>query len=223
MPQNLIEFLCSRHMQGQPYPEPFPASKGIPERFKRLPAELTVNGKQEDTVKKCPPFVDAMSSGYLIPIIADVECRMTAAGVECKSTLPIVDFHDARQLTGVPPQPLTIIKISSPWIIKTPPGYSCLFTQPLNRFDIPFQALSGVVETDTYYFETNFPMVCLLQPGQTYTLQRGTPIVQVIPFKRDPWTSECGVADETTRNKWMETGPREGRYKAHYWERKQYE
>ena len=79
MPENLIEFRHSKGMLGQPYPEPFAASKGIPDRFKRLPPELTVNGKQEDTVKKCPPFVDAMSSGYLIPIIADVEFTMTAA------------------------------------------------------------------------------------------------------------------------------------------------
>ncbi|HEX4793036.1 MAG TPA: DUF6065 family protein [Humisphaera sp.] len=223
MPENLIEFRHSKGMLGQPYPQPFAASKGIPDRFKRLPPELTVDGQQVDTVKKCPPFVDAMSSGYLIPIIADVEFTMTAQGLEYKSNVPVVDFHDSRQLTGESPQQMSIIKIVSPWIVRTPPGYSCLFTQPLNRFDIPFQALAGVVETDKYYFEINFPMLCLLNPGQSFTLKRGTPIIQVIPFKRDAWTSNCGLADDAERNVWNETGPREGRYKAHYWERKDYE
>ena len=44
--------------------------------------------------------------------------------------------------------------------------------------------------------------------------------MQVIPFKRDTWTSECGLADDAARNEWNETGAPQGRYKAHYWERK---
>src|SRR5437763_15692015 len=123
MPENLIEFRHSKGMLGHPYPQPFAASKGIPDRFKRLPPELTVDGQQVDTVKKCPPFVDAMSSGYLIPIIADVEFTMTAQGLEFKSNVPVVDFHDSRQLTGESPQQMSIIKIVSPWIVRTPPGY----------------------------------------------------------------------------------------------------
>jgi hypothetical protein len=31
-----------------------------------------INQREEDTVKRCPPFVDAMASGFLIPLMFDV-------------------------------------------------------------------------------------------------------------------------------------------------------
>jgi hypothetical protein len=175
------------------------------------------------TVKKCPPFVDAMTGGYLIPIIADVQFSMKPDGLEFSSTLPIVEHHDPRQLAGSSLQRMVIVKFVNPWIVKTPPGYSCLFIAPLNRFELPFQPLSGIVETDTFYHEVNFPAISLLAPGQSTMVRKGTPLVQVIPFKRDNWTSREATADMQLRGQWDAMGDRVGRYKANNWERKSYE
>lgn len=79
-------------------------------------------------------------------------------------------------------------------IIKTPPGYSCLFVSPLNNKDDRFEIISGIVDTDTYENFINFPIVINgdKYPNLETTIERGTPYVQIIPFKRDDWKMEIG-------------------------------
>ena len=50
-------------------------------------------------------------------------------------------------------------KILNPWIITTPPGYSTLFVPPLNNSDDRFSIIAGIVDTDTFKNEINFPIV----------------------------------------------------------------
>jgi MinD superfamily P-loop ATPase len=77
-------------------------------------------------------------------------------------------------------------KFHNKWLIRTPPGYSCLFVHPLNRVDDRFEILSGVVETDTYINTVNFPFILKKRDNQ-FLFKRGEPMVQVIPFKRESW------------------------------------
>lgn len=219
---DLVNYIAGVSTQG--VPRPMPAAQAIAARIKRLPSEIAdAPDSSIPTVKKCPPFVDAMTSGYLIPAIADVEFVMHADRLEFKSSIPIVENHDIRQLAGTSFQQMAVVKFINPWIVSTPPGFSCLFMAPLNRFEIPFQPLAGVVETDQFYHEVNFPAVCILAPGQRFLLKKGTPLVQVIPFRREEWTSEFGDVDPATRLAWDQLGPREGRYKEHNWQRKKFE
>jgi len=222
-----IEFHLIPHIGGvstADAPPPIPASQAFPARLKRSPTEIEVEDEQKlMTVKKCPPFIDAMIGGYLIPLIADVQFSMKPDGLEFGSTMPIVEHHDPRQLAGSPFQQMVIIKFLNPWIIKTPPSYSCLITVPLNRFEVPFQPLSGIVETDRFYHEIHFPAISLLAPGQSVTVKRGTPLVQVIPFKRDEWAATHMPADVPQRDQWEVLGERVGRYKANNWQRKSFE
>ena len=80
------------------------------------------------------------------------------------------------------------------WSIKTPKGYSCLFVQPFHRESI-FTIMPGVVDTDLYTGPVNFPFV-LNDPNFEGLIPRGTPIAQVIPFKRDDWYMEFGKEKE---------------------------
>jgi hypothetical protein len=84
---------------------------------------------------------------------------------------------------------LPFYKIINPWIIKTPPGYSCLFVPPLNNTDDRFSIIPAIVDTDTFPNEINFPIVINgdKYPTLDTVLKKGTPYVQVIPFKRDKW------------------------------------
>jgi hypothetical protein len=91
------------------------------------------------------------------------------------------ELHPARNEAPYP-------KWNNPWAIKTPPGYSCLITQPFHR-DLPFTILPGIVDTDTYPVPINFP--CVLSNIEFEGLiPAGTPLAQIIPFKRDSWISE---------------------------------
>jgi hypothetical protein len=55
---------------------------------------------------------------------------------------------------------------------------------PLNRPNGIFEVLAGVVDTDTYRAPIHFPFFATGKDG-LYTIEKGSPLVQVIPFKRD--------------------------------------
>jgi len=104
-----------------------------------------------------------------------------------------IDIHSLKQLEGSPfiekNKNLPFYKIINPWKIKTPKGYSCLFVPPLNNSDDRFSVIPAIVDTDTFTNEINFPIII---NGDKYpvletTIEKGTPYVQIIPFKRDSW------------------------------------
>ena len=60
---------------------------------------------------------------------------------------------------------------------------------PLNNSDDRFSIIPAIVDTDTFSNEINFPIVI---NGDKYPIletliKKGTPYVQIIPFKRDSW------------------------------------
>ena len=156
------------------------------------------------------PFLDTLTTGYILkmPIDYYVEHNVEVDGEKrtgMQSSAHFLendinlnydgkqDFHHPKQLKGCPylekNKNLNFHKIMNPFIIKTPPGYSSLFLPPMNNPDDRFSIIPGIVDTDTYNLEINFP---ILFNGDKYdslktTIKRGTPYVQVIPFKRDSW------------------------------------
>jgi hypothetical protein len=228
MPDNLIEFHCvAEDIYSDSLPKPIPAAQGVPDWLKQMPAKAAAEnpaGGEVFTVKKCPPVVDALTSGYLIPLVGDVEFEMHAADLKIRSSLPLIRSHPRDQIAGSGfDNGAAIVKFLNPWIVKTPPGYSCLFLPLLNRYDFPFRVISGVIETDKYYREVNFPAVCLLRPGQRFVAKRGTPLVQAIPFRREAWESVHKLADmEHRRGIEKENPVSTGLYRATKWERKSY-
>jgi hypothetical protein len=110
-----------------------------------------------------------------------------------------ISFHPHIQAPELPGkngkhETLYYPKWMNPWSIKTPKGYSVLFTQPMHR-ESPFTILEGVVDTDTYNAPVNFPFV-LNDWGFEGLIPAGTPMAQVIPFKRDSWQMEIGDAKD---------------------------
>ena len=68
-----LTFRCPAELHGL-LPPPVPAAHGLPDWFKAMPPQAfnAINDQVGDTVKRCPPFIDAMTSGFLIPLICDV-------------------------------------------------------------------------------------------------------------------------------------------------------
>jgi hypothetical protein len=54
--------------------------------------------------------------------------------------------------------------------------------------ELPFTTMSGVVDTDDYELPVNLPF--LIKEGFMGIVPKGTPVAQVIPIKREAWTSE---------------------------------
>jgi hypothetical protein len=94
-----------------------------------------------------------------------------------------------------------LMKFHNLWSIEAPEGYAVFFTHPVNRFDLPFTTLSGLVDCDRYtdswihfpahWHDRNFSGV----------LPKGTPIAQCIPVKRESWIAQTSsfTAEEARR------------------------
>jgi hypothetical protein len=180
-------------------PKPQKASSFVPDWYKDL--NSYINGKKEPngsgtqagTAKRCVPLFDAVTSGYVIPIPTDMYVKQTDEGIYYEwSSLGLITFHPKEQAPNYLGKEQTepFPKFMNPWAIKTPKGYSCLFTQPLHR-PSPFKILDGIVDTDTYTAPVNFPFF-LQDTTFEGLIPAGTPMVQIIPFKRESWELTFG-------------------------------
>lgn len=226
-----IEFLCYADDLGN-IPEPYPARKLVPDWYKALPSKLHP-GLEGGSLKRCPPFLDAMVTGWIIPLVGDVEIKTnddaTGVSYNWSYTRPLIENHNPAQITHEKsPSPighLPPMKWLNWWAIKCPPGYSLLFMPPLNRPDPRFTVFSGLVDADGYFEFINFPFV-FTEPGFHGIIEAGTPLVQVIPVRRDTLFrktkvrafNEADLRDlENTRRR---RASHVSHYRDHIWERK---
>jgi hypothetical protein len=184
-----LEFVCHPEDFGV-IPAPYPARKAIPDWFRMIPPVLRP-GLEQSTVKRCPPFLDALVTGWIIPLAADVEITSNedASFIEYswKFHRTMIENHSKDQVTTdkcpAPHHSQPPMKWLNYWAVKCPPGYSLLFTPPLNRPDPRFEAFSGIVDADGYFEFINFPFIWK-QPNFHGIVEAGTPIAQVVPIKR---------------------------------------
>ena len=177
------------------------------------------------------PFLDALTHGYIIPLWSDVYVRASNGDltIEFPENLPMDSSLSPHGYVQVKNHPLSNdpygnipVKWHNPWGVKTPKGWSCLFTSPLNHLETRFKILDGVVDTDTYYNQVNFPFIWTGGDGEFY-LPRGMPLVQVIPFKRTETKCSVVVQDDT---KMASTSAKLGSvlrngYRRFFWHKKQ--
>lgn len=187
----IMEFYTHPDNEGV-LPEPKPAAKFMPEWFKKVPIRIEPRdafGAPTLTIKQCMPVLDAMSLGYVIPLCGDLHVKTNHDCTEIAVTNPsmqLAEFHDIRQIgdrtaPGWPAQP---IKFVNPWVIKTAPGWSTLILPLINRAgEDHFTCLSGMVDTDRYPKEINFPAIWHT-PNFDDIIPAGTPLVVAIPIKR---------------------------------------
>ena len=172
--------------------QPARREKGKPNYFAKKGD--TAKKHTSGTVKRCPAIVDLMGEGFIIPMWADflVQRDMDTLEWDNKSFGYGIEFHTAAQIAGWDKRPTDFheaVKFINPWRIYTPPGYSVMFVAPYYQFERRFTVLPGIVETDSYH-HINFPSIW--HTTKDVVIERGTPFIQVIPFKRDDWDLEVG-------------------------------
>jgi hypothetical protein len=202
-----ITFRCASEHEAL-LPRPVLAKGHLPDWLKRMPASAIseVAGTEVRTLKHCPPFIEAVGAGFLMPLACDIRIRNGTFAWE--SPLPPLDGSlDGRSPLGVhvPEQavgsPLAqnsrfILKFMNPWSIQSPPGVSVLFCHPFNRNDLPFRTITGIVDCDRYALgQVHFPALWV-DPDFEGVLAAGTPIAQAVPFHREELSLDIGSMNE---------------------------
>lgn len=183
---------------------PKPAKKNLPDWYKNTPSyqgdkkEISLKGVSS-TIKKCTPVFDILNAGYIIPTWADLWVKKENGKNVIFSSSPSmeVDWHPNGQISLHPEKGANEVafKFINPWSIRTPKGHSVLFTPPFHNPNPYFEVLSAIVDTDTYYTPTNFPFF-LKDCDFEGVIPAGTPMVQVIPFKRQTWKMNFGTTKD---------------------------
>lgn len=211
--------------------KPQPASKFIPDWYKNTESYIGGSkkpnglGHAEITIKRCMPVFDSMTAGYIITSPTDVYVTLRDGDQFFEwPSLGVISFHPIEQAPEHPSRkPYSYPKWINPWAIKTPKGYSVFITQPMHRESV-FTILPGIVDTDTYKAPIHFPMVIndLYFEG---LIPKGTPIAQVIPFKRESWQMDIGSDKELIEQNSVARKLHTtffDRYKSMFWSRKEY-
>ncbi len=200
-----ITFTAKNPYGWEVYPKPFPASKALPQWWKdespyfKTPmnpsgkALILENGSSNTTFRMCTPMRDALSGGYIIPLFSDVVVAQTGGGPRItwrtKGTAVFQQHGDTALKVEAPAgYDAHVFKYINTWIPKTPPGYSVLVTAPFGYRNLPFHAVPAIVDADKSQLELIPPM--WVKSGFEGVVEKGTPMVQIIPFKRDNWEAE---------------------------------
>ena len=200
-----VVFSCDEHLLGA-IPSPVPAIKMAPDYFRNVKPQSDSH-PGNSTVKRCVPFIEALSFGFIIPMWCDVYvfARNGELKIDFPSGFMQAQTFETHASVQIPKHPLSRrpygnvpMKWINPWVVETDPGVSCFFTSPLNHMETRFLLLDGVVDTDTYYNNVNLPFFWTGGDGEFF-IKKGTPLVQVIPFVREDSTLEIKKTDDARR------------------------
>jgi hypothetical protein len=215
---------------------PLPAQQILPEWYKKAPPyqgeergrSASYRRLLSPTIKKCIPMFDAISAGYIIRTHCDIN-------LEEKSGAPffswpvgegLIEFHPEEQVCGLPSAEslVDVPKFVSPWVISTSKGYSSIFLNPMHRDYSPISILPGIVDTDSYGAIINFPLL-VDRSFSGGIIPAGTPLVQVIPFKRDSFRMNFGSQKEIDESFEVDLRLRSvflNGYRKKFWSKKSY-
>lgn len=217
-------------------PHPKPAKEYIPDWYKDVKPNynrtLALNnmlpdGQTELNFKHCAPFLDSFISGYIQETWTDISFETLDDGKKIYAFASGPTIMGARRATDVKLSESfynTEYTWSVNWTPVLPKGWSMLITHPFNRIDLPFFTLSGIIDFDhfTQTFSGNLPF--FVQKDFNGIIPSGTPMFQMIPIKRENWTSsiekhekEFWAKNFAIKNKHFYDG-----YKKLFWQKKNY-
>jgi hypothetical protein len=221
---------------------PIQSSRLIPDWYKELSGFKNassnnirflspVNDRGQDgsdvSTKQCPPFLDAIMSGYMHVASEDLFVEILDGEKPSISWKSKEHLIDSRPVVDMPiPKECYPVHYGwkMTWYYETPPGYSLLFTHPFNRYDLPFYNASAIVDSDIWGLPAFMPF--FLKRGFSGVIPKGTPLFQIIPIKRDAWELDIDLSEK----KYWANQEREekrrthvtGHYKKTTWQKKHY-
>lgn len=224
-----IKFIPSSKETELIVPHPKPAKTYIPEWYKsiRLQKEEDSRGVS-NSIKRCMPFLDGLTSGYIQETWTDIYIEKNNENVNYHYPIG-PDILSIRDNVSIDISDLYypiefVWKIL--WFPKLPNGWSVFITSPANRLDLPFRSLDAVIDSDSFYHSPagggNYPFY--LNKDFQGIIPAGTPMYQMIPFKRELWESSAEEfnADDFLRRMAKVKKHIFNSYKNNFWNKKDY-
>lgn len=197
-----VQFITTSKTDSYRFNRPVPSSKSMPDWYAKQSnyvdgkKEIQETGTYNSTIKRCMPVFDVMTAGYIFETFCEFNVVKTDNNISWQWSMDnftAIESHSSGQFNSVPIDEEVwhteqAFKFINPWIMKTPKGYSTLFTMPYHQYDLPFFTLPAIVDTDKHPIPVNFPF--LIKKDFEGLIPSRTPFIQAIPFKREDWNSE---------------------------------
>lgn len=202
--------------------KPVPAHTMQPDWWKKGKSNEIVNGNAvTGTIKICPAMRDWLTTGYLIVSQRDIQVRHDKelmwhrAEVERDSDEKQIALpsHPKEQLfygtdhefNMFPENPnmYDAFKIRCDWCMKLPEGYSMMYLDPFLYNNPDFVAWRGMIDADKGFnmADENNNIIMYPKHDGDFVIKKGTPLVQVVPYKREEWTAQYNLK---TPQEWFE-------------------
>lgn len=239
----IVKFVSNRGwLSEDSISKPTPTVKTIPDWYRdadryamKTSSEPWIgpDGGKVVTWKACPAIYDIMGAGYVYKTPCDIEFYLNDSGVISAKVLDdqYKDFVHTRT-----PMPQFQVPRGyhenhfawwADWAVELPSGYSALYSQPFNRFDLPFLTTSGIIDNDKVHLPGTMPF--FIAENWVGVIPAGTPYAQIIPFKREDWKSQVVIEDpqiiyeKNMANSFKYRKPGGGVYLRDVWQRRKYD
>lgn len=172
------------------------------------PSWFRVIKKNKGSLRACAGTIDFLAAGVTLPAWSNFYFRLDATGKDWEiaademSPSAGVSIVNAFHYESTGKCPITSVreietssypKLVNPWRIETAPGWSSLivpiYWEPSPNYDI----VPAIVHTDFYHTAN---VVLNIKTDQEFSIKYGTPLVQIIPFKRSEDFEKITFRDE---------------------------
>lgn len=233
MKENIIKFVTEDEDTLYTFP-PVPATKIVPDWYKEIPvslekAEPYVTHDNIPSIKRCVPVLDYQTSGYVLKNSYEIIAKfyekddIRSFSLDCNKD-EYVGAHPWHQSpTKIYGKKNHYFKINQQWLIRTPPGYSCLIYQPQYLFNEKYKMLPAIVDTDKH--NDFIGLIGVSKTDKDFTIEAGEPLVIIFPFKRENWKMEASFDVNVAKNssfKYYLQGVWHGFYQKHFHSKKSY-
>lgn len=159
-----------------------------------------------DKFQNCPGMNDLMRAGYIISAWDDIRIKSNSAGTVAKmekSYTQQLSSMSPKVVNGIAPiakdMPLQVYKLNTPWSVTTKAGWSAMVLPAIYHFPF-FEHLyvySGINDYEDFH-TLNF-IFTPLHECEIF-IPAGTPLLQVIPYKREPVNAVTGAITQHERD-----------------------
>lgn len=200
--------------------------KEIKSFYRQKPVWNENNEIVNKNIKMCHPFFDAMTYGYIQKTWCDIYIEIQKENVFIRYSDGPEIFQIRNHLNIPNNNDYYPVELAwkQPWIPKTESGHSVLICSPINNYESPFETTAGIIDSDKFYRQPFGNIPFYIKNKYSGLIPKGTPMYQIIPFKRQQYNRKIEKFDEKIflKGKKIQDKVFWGSYKKNFWQKKEF-